>query len=109
MEWLILFVAMVFYCISLFLCYCQDIRSSWYYVPLALSIGICTSLMWILSVKVIDNKERIFFFSLCWEFLVVFIDCLIPLVFFGINANKYIVIGAAIVVAGLVVMKINIH
>lgn len=109
MEWLILFAAMVFYSISLLLCYSQGIRSAWYYVPLALSIGLCTSLMWTLSVKIIDNKEKIFFFSLCWEFLVILVDCLIPIVFFGISANKYMVIGSVIVVLGLIVMRLNTH
>jgi hypothetical protein len=65
--------------------------------------------LWISGIKLIDNKERIFLFSLCWEFSVISIDYLVPLVFYGLNVNKYVVLGSLIVAVGLTVMKLNMR
>jgi hypothetical protein len=67
------------------------------------------STLWVSGIKLIDNKERIFLFSLCWEFSVISIDYLVPLVFYGLNVNKYVVLGSLIVAVGLTVMKLNMR
>ena len=67
------------------------------------------SSLWVSGIKLIDNKVRIFLFSLCWEFSVISIDYLVPLVFYGLNVNKYVVLGSLIVAVGLTVMKLNMR
>jgi hypothetical protein len=67
------------------------------------------SSLWVSGIKLIDNKERIFLFSLCWEFSVISIDYLVPLVFYGLNVNKYVVLGSLIVAVGLTIMKLNMR
>lgn len=107
MECAIILAVMTLYSISLTLCYNTETRNSWYYPVVSVVLGLCISSMWISGVRVLDNKERIFFFSLCWEFAVIFVDYVIPLVFFGLNVNKYVVFGSLIVATGLVIMKLN--
>lgn len=109
MEWLIILAVMTLYSLSLVLCYDDNIRNAWYYPWLSIVIGIMVSTLWVSGIKLIDNKERIFLFSLCWEFSVISIDYLVPLVFYGLNVNKYVVLGSLIVAAGLTVMKLNMR
>jgi len=107
MECAIILAVMTLYSTSVMLCYNSETRNSWYYPVVSILIGLCISSMWVTGVRVLDNKERIFFFSLCWAFAVIFVDYVIPLVFFGLNVNKYVVLGSLIVAAGLVIMKLN--
>lgn len=109
MEWIIILAVMTLYSLSLVLCYDDYIRNAWYYPWLSIVIGIMVSSLWVLGIKLIDNKERIFLFSLCWEFSVISIDYLVPLVFYGLNVNKYVVLGSLIVAVGLTVMKLNMR
>lgn len=109
MEWLIIFAVMVTYSSSLALCYNDDLRRSWFYPWLSIGIGFVISSLWMLGVRTIDNKERIFLFSLCWEFSVILIDYLVPLVFYGLNVNKYVVLGSLITALGLTIMKLNMR
>lgn len=107
MEWLIILAVMSLYSVSLMMCYSDSTRNSWYYPIVSLGFSLIVSTLWVTGVRYLDNKDRIFFFSLCWEFCVIFIDCTIPLVFFGIGANRNVVIGAFVVAAGLTFMKLN--
>ena len=107
MEWLIILAVMSLYSISLIVCYDDVARNTWYYPFLSVGLGLIISIFWVLGVKYLDNKDRIFFFSLCWEFSVIFIDYTIPLVFFGLNVNKYVLMGSLVVAAGLTIMKLN--
>lgn len=109
MEWIIILAVMTLYSLSLVLCYDDNIRNAWYYPWLSVVIGIMVSTLWVSGVKFADNKERIFLFSLCWEFSVISIDYLVPLVFYGLNVNKYVVLGSLIVAVGLTVMKLNMR
>jgi hypothetical protein len=109
MEWLIILAVMTLYSLSLILCYDDHIRNVWYYPWVSVVIGLMVSGLWISGIKLIDNKERIFLFSLCWEFSVISIDYLVPLVFYGLNVNKYVVLGSLIVAVGLTVMKLNMR
>ena len=109
MECVIILAVMTLYSTSLMLSYNPDTRNSWYYTLLSLAIGLLVSTLWTLGVRILDNKERIFFFSLCWEFAVIFIDYAIPLAFFGLNVNKYVILGSILVATGLVIMKLNMR
>lgn len=109
MEWLVIVAVMAIYSLSLVLCYDDGIRNSWYYPWLALSMGFVISSLWVAGVRAIDNRERIFLFSLCWEFSVISIDYLVPLVFYGLNVNKYVVLGSLVTALGLTIMKLNMR
>lgn len=107
MEWIIILAVMVLYTSSLIFCYTDLIRNAWYYPILSIGVGVLVSTLWVLGVRFADSKERIFLFSLCWEFSVILIDYIVPLVFYGLNVNKYVVLGSLLVAAGLTLMKLN--
>jgi hypothetical protein len=107
MEWLIILAVMSLYSTSLMMCYSDSTRNSWYYPIFSLGFSLIVSTLWVTGVRYLDNKDRIFFFSLCWEFSVIFIDYTIPLVFFGLNVNKYVVMGSFVVAMGLTIMTLN--
>lgn len=107
MAYLILLLVITVYSTSLFFSYTPSIRESKYFYILSLCCSFCIGTLWATGVRVSQTTERIFFFSLCWEFAVILTDYIIPLVFFGLNANKYVTLGSLIVAVGLTIMKLN--
>jgi len=107
MAYLILLLVITVYSTSLFFAYTDSIRDSKYFYMLSLCCSFCIGTLWATGVRVCHTTERIFFFSLCWEFAVILTDYIIPLVFFGLNANKYVTLGSLIVAVGLTIMKLN--
>ena len=109
MLYLILLAVVTVYSTSLLFSYSDSVRESRYYFILSLCCSLCIGMLWASGVRACKTTERIFFFSLCWEFSVIFIDYLIPLAFYGLNVNKYVILGSLLVAAGLTVMKLNMH
>ena len=109
MAYLILLLVMVVYSTSLYISYTDSIRESKYFFLISLCCSLCIGTLWATGTRVCQTTERIFFFSLCWEFAAIMTDYIIPLVFFGLNANKYVILGSLIVATGLVIMKLNMR
>ena len=107
MAYLILLMVVLVYSTSLFFSYTDSIRESKYYYAMSLCCSFCIGTLWVNGVRICQTTDRIFFFSLCWEFAVILTDYVIPLVFFGLNANKYVTLGSLIVAVGLTMMKLN--
>jgi len=107
MELIILFLVVLIYSASLIITYSDDIRRSSFYIPLSLVASILIGLLWSTGIKHIDNKDRIFLFSLCWEFMILIIDYIVPLIFYSLSVNKYVILGSFIVAVGLTIMKLN--
>ena len=109
MLYLILLAVVTVYSTSLLFSYSDSVRESKYYFMLSLCCSLCIGMLWAGGVRVCKTTERIFFFSLCWEFAVILIDCLIPLAFYSLNVNKYVVFGSFVVAIGLTIMKLNMR
>lgn len=109
MAYLILLLVVAVYSTSLMFSYTESIRESKYYCLMSLCCSLCIGMLWVYGVRAMQTTERIFFFSLCWEFAVILTDYLIPLAFYGLNVNKYVVMGSLVVAAGLTIMKLNMR
>ncbi len=107
MAYLVLLVVVAVYSTSLCMSYTDSVRESKYFYPLSLMCSFFIGTLWVTGVRLSKTTENIFFFSLCWEFAVILTDYIIPLVFFGLNANKYVTIGSLVVAVGLTIMKLN--
>jgi hypothetical protein len=107
MAYLVLLLVVAIYSTSLSMSYTDSVRESKYFYPLSLVCSFCIGSLWVIGVRFSKTTEGIFFFSLCWEFAVIITDYVIPLVFFGLNANKYVTLGSLIVAVGLTIMKLN--
>lgn len=109
MAWLILMLVVVVYSASLVFSYSEVIRESKYFFVLSMLGSFTIGTLWVMGVRVCQTTDRIFFFSLCWSFAVILTDYLIPLAFYNLNVNKYVVLGSLIVAVGLTIMKLNMR
>lgn len=107
MAYFILLIVILIYGSSLCFAYTDTVRDSKYFYLLSLGCSLCVGFLWAAGVKVSHTTERIFLFSLMWEFAVILTDYVVPLIFFGLNSNKYVTLGSLIVAAGLTVMKLG--
>jgi hypothetical protein len=109
MAYLVLIAVVAVYSTSLCMSYTDSIRESKYFYPLSLMCSFCIGSLWVVGVRLSNATDKIFFFSLCWEFAVILVDYLIPLAFYSLNVNKYVVFGSFVVAVGLTIMKLNMR
>lgn len=107
MEWFTLLLVGVVYTISTYLTYSEDIRQKWYFIPLAVLLGSLTSVLWFCTVRYINDKDRIYVYSLFWDFVMIAIFYLYPVLFLGVKLDKWSLLGLFLVLVGIVIIKIR--
>lgn len=107
MEWFVLIFVTFLYVASSYIAYQESWRQSSWYLPTGMLIGVLLTILWVATVKYIDNRERIYFFSLAWDFIMVAVFYLLPL-FMGVKLDKWGLFGLTLVAAGLVLVKIRL-
>lgn len=108
MEWLILFFALPFYFTLSYLGYNELTRRTNWFIPVSVLINLILSIMWFFSVKYIDHKSRIFFYSLCWDSLMIATAYFVPILLFNLQLNKLTILGFFLMMVGLALIKIYI-
>lgn len=106
MEWLILCFALPLYFVMCYLGYSESLRRSSWFMPFCISINLLTSTLWFLAIKYIDNKNKIFFYSLCWDAVMIATACFVPIFLFNLNLNKTTIAGVFFMILGLFLIKI---
>jgi hypothetical protein len=82
-------------------------REKWWFVPLSVGIGTIVSTIWVLTIRYLGDKQKIYVFSLFWDFVMMFVYYLLPVVWFGVKLDKWSVGGIMLMVLGLVVLKMR--
>lgn len=108
MEWLILWLALPLYFVMCYLGYSENLRKSNWFMPVCISINLFTSTLWFLAIKNIDNKSRIFFYSLCWDAVMIATAYFVPIFLFNLNLNKLTILGFFFMILGLILIKLYI-
>lgn len=108
MEWIMLCLALPVYFIISYLGYNENARRANWFVPVAVLFNLITSTIWFLAVKYIDDKNRIFFYCLCWDALMVTIAYFVPVFLFNLQLNKLTIFGFILMLIGLALIKIYI-
>lgn len=88
--------------------YNEAFRRSDYFIPVTILIGLLCSIIWNSMVKYIDDKNRIYYYSLVWDVSTIFVYYLFPLMFLNIKLEKFGIIGIIMIIFGLFVVKLNI-
>lgn len=108
MEWFFLALIACVYCSSAYLSYNQDFRRASWYWPTCVVMGLLTSGVWYAMVKYLDNKQRIYVYSLCWDTVMCCSFYLVPVFFFGGKLDRWAVFGLILMLVGLAVLKIRV-
>ena len=107
MEWLVLVIATILYCICAYITYQEEVRKQWWFIPFGVLLGTTLATMWFLTIRYIGDKQRIYVFSLFWDTIMWSIYYILPAVFFGVKLNSWTSFGLALIVAGLLVVKLK--
>lgn len=57
--------------------------------------------------KYLDDRERIYFYNLCWDVVMVMVYYFIPVFFFGVHVDRYRIVGLLMMLGGLALMKMK--
>ena len=104
-EWLILAVIACMYCVSAYLSYSEGCRRAPWYWPVSILVGLVISATWYAMVKYLDDKQRIYVYSMCWDTTMCCAFYITPLVFFGVKLDRWSVVGLAFMLTGLAIIK----
>lgn len=107
MEWFWLAITAVIYVICAYLTYKEEWRNEWWYLPVSCSFGTILVFIWYLVIKYIGDKDRIYFYSICWDAILVGVYYLLPIALFGVKLDRYGIAGLSLMVAGLVLLKMK--
>ncbi len=105
-PWLILIPAFVCFAIGAGISYTDSIRKSQWFIPAYFSVGFVGMVCWVWACRLIDDKQKLYLFSLAWDFLMVVCYYALPLLIFEFKFNKGVIIGMLIMLVGLVIVKV---
>jgi hypothetical protein len=57
--------------------------------------------------RYLDNKQKIYIFSLLWDTVMVLVWYFIPILFFGVKIDRWILLGVLLMVLGLSIIKVR--
>lgn len=106
-EWSLILLAIGLYCCSSYLSYSDAWRRSPWLIPVGMSIGIVSSIAWFMLVKQVDDKQRIYFYSLIWDTIICSCFYIVPIIFFSVKIDRWSFLGLALMICGLVIIKLR--
>ncbi len=104
LAWLLLIPAFAFFMIGSYATYNDAFRRSYHFAPVFLSMNFLCGLVWLYASRILDDKTKLFIYSMFWDALMMFCYYVLPLLFGGIRPNYGIIIGSILVVGGLSVV-----
>lgn len=66
------------YSIASMATYKQEIRDSNFFLPISMSVSIMSSLLWVFTVKTMNDTDKIIAFSMAWDIIIVALYAVIP-------------------------------
>lgn len=106
MQWIALVVVFVLYSICCYFTFDDRTRAKWWYVPSGVFLGIVCNTIWLFMTRSLDDKEKIYFYALFWDAMIVVVFYGMPILLFGVKLNKWGLLGLALMITGLTIMKI---
>jgi len=87
--------------------YVDEYRRAGWYAPVFVAISAGNAVAFAVACKLLDAKNSIFVLSLALDGIMLFAYYLLPLLALGVRPSAAVLIGAALVVAGFVVIKLG--
>ncbi len=105
-PWYALFPVFVLCIAGSALCYTDSLRRSEWDLPAMTVLGAVCAGLFAWATGRLDSKERAYVFSLYYDSAMMVAYYLLPLVLFGTRVTPGVMVGAALVALGLVVVKV---
>lgn len=82
----------------------DSVRRSAWYVPLMAVVSLATGLLFAYGSRMLDDKGRIFVFSLLYDCAMAVAYYVLPILFFGCALKNQTIAAAVLIAAGLIVL-----
>ena len=102
-----LVLAGILYVFAAYMSYSEGMRREWWYVPLAVFVGTIASTIWFWTVRYIDDKDRIYVYTMFWDFVLCAVYFVVPLLWFGVKLDRWQLCGLLLMIIGLAVIKLR--
>src|SRR5688572_14756832 len=99
--------AMAIYVLYGILAYHPDLKTRPWFVWAGLLCALGTNLIWIHLAKATHSGARLLFYNLVWDGGLVAITILVPLMVFGVRPTMISMLGMALTVVGIILMKLG--
>ena len=107
MQWLLLMIVSIIYLCESYLSYSDAWRRSYCYLPISIGLGLFSCIIWFVTVKYLDDRQRIYIFSLFWDSAMCFAFYLVPIICYNVKLDCWSLFGLFLMVAGLTIIKIK--
>lgn len=88
-------------CLGSWASFTERARQSLYYVPGMVVISVLTGALFAAGCQYLDDKRKIFYFSLYYDVMVATAYYLLPLAFFGCRVSPQAVVGGFVILTGV--------
>lgn len=102
---IVCFFAFLSYGSYSYISYNSSIRSHQYFYFYGLSLALLSNLLWLYGVKVLNNRDQIFWLGISFDFIVTFTSIAIPIFFFDLKLNRLTWIGVGFLIVGIFIIK----
>lgn len=93
--------------LSAWITYKESNRNSSWFIPTLIGIDIVSNLVWAGMTRYLDDKQKIYVFSLFWDTVMVLVWYFIPIMFFGVKIDRWILLGVLLMILGLSIIKVR--
>ena len=96
----------VIYFLNVWAMYTPAIKDHAWYVPGSMIFGFCFSWVWPLVVKLTPTADQVYIRGMLWDSMLVGCYAFLPFLF-GFKPTAQVLIGGAVTVIGLLIMKLG--
>lgn len=86
--------------------YSDSLRNSRAYMPVFVTAILATGFCWVAATRMADDKNKIYVFSLAWDFVMIVAYYFIPLIVFEFKFNLGVIAGMLLMLVGMVLVKV---
>lgn len=105
-PWYLLAPAFATFLVGSLMSYADGFRRGPWYMPSFIGLGVLSSALWVLASKRIDDRDRIYVYSLVWDLLMVSAYYVAPALVFRVELSRGVWGGVGLMVVGMILVKI---
>lgn len=105
LPWVFVLLITLAHAIICYFSYEKWAQGRWWYYILAIFAGSITNVLWFAATKIISDKKDIYLYSLVWDFFVVAVYFLLPVILLDIKLNRVGIFGLILMLIGFLLIK----
>lgn len=106
-AWWLSVPAFAIFCVGSFCTYSKDVRESFFFIPISITLAILSGWIWAVAARKVDGTANLMLLSLVWDLLMVFAYYAGPLLFKGEKFGWQTYAAVAITIAGIIWFKLS--